>query len=149
LQDLQDLQDLQHDPLPGLAQASLPPLQQQLAFAQELPPPLVMTQEVMVKRVALEATMMTKLRSYFMAFSFVLPCPRCASWKLGEVFFRIFLELGDAWLATEFDLLVAVDLCDHFAHRAEFVVGDEAVIERVGLGGEGRREEECREGDEC
>ncbi|MFT4638134.1 MAG: hypothetical protein ACI8T1_001452 [Verrucomicrobiales bacterium] len=52
--------------------------------------------------------------------------------ELGEIFLRICLELGDARLATEFDLLSLVIERDRIAHGAEFVGAYDADIFGVG-----------------
>jgi hypothetical protein len=65
---------LQHDAPPLLQQASFPPWQQQLDFAQQLSPPVV-THEVRDIRAALEAATIIRLRSIFMVLDcFVLFC---------------------------------------------------------------------------
>ena len=61
------------------------------------------------------------------------------SLEFGEVLRRISLELLDAGLAAEFDLLLIVDLYDRFSHTAEFLAGDEADLEGIRCG---RRKEE-------
>jgi len=68
--------------------------------------------------------------------------------ELAEILGRIGLELLDAGLAAEFDLLVVVNLGDGLAHAAEFIAADEAGFQRVGGGsrnGEAGTEEETGE----
>jgi hypothetical protein len=85
---------------------------------------------------------------FVFVFGFVLRKPKPGSGEFGEVFRGILLELGEAGLAAELDLLPVADPRDDLAHRAERVVGDEAVVHRIPLCGRGRGDEEGRNGRE-
>lgn len=54
--------------------------------------------------------------------------------ELWEIFPGVFVEGFDATLATEADQLAFVEAVDGFAHATEFVAGDQAGGEGVGLG---------------
>ena len=66
--------------------------------------------------------------------------------ELRKVALRVLFELCDAWFATEFHFLVAVDLSYGCPHRSKFVAGDDAGVARVrlhaGTGGASTRGEE-------
>lgn len=51
-----------------------------------------------------------------------------------DVFLRVFSELRHAVVAAELDGLAFEDDADWIAHGAEFLAGDEAGFERIGLG---------------
>jgi len=70
-----------------------------------------------------------------------------------EVFGGVFLEFFDAALAAEADeavgfALLMVDVVEGVAHAAELFAGDDAGVERVGVGGGGAGERGGREGEE-
>ena len=53
--------------------------------------------------------------------------------KLGEVFLRVRLELGNAGFAAEFHFLSLVHHRDGVTHGSQFVIGDHTLVAGVGL----------------
>ncbi len=117
-------QSLQHCADPWQQQASLPPLQQQDALAQQpLPPPLV-TQELRVSMATPEAATRSRFRMVFMVFCFlvilVLVCcesPEPGSGELAGDFAEFFSDVATQGFA-ELDLRSDADLGDDLAHRS-------------------------------